>query len=131
MARGKKPLPHDTRALMKGPEILLCMSQEDFDRTLEEYNITQYGCDWLTEGALGNAYTFYHKDRLFAIVSLKPMRQPLAVMHALLVHEGTHIWQAYREYIGETTPSSEFEAYSMQAICEKLFKLYKEKRRKR
>lgn len=130
MAAVKKVKQPDNRALIKGPEILLCLSQEDFDRTLEEHNITQYGGEWLIEDALGNAYTFYHHNKLFAIVSLKPMREPIAYMHSILAHEATHIWQAYREWIGETAPSAEFEAYAIQEICFKLFKLYKEKRKK-
>jgi len=34
----------------------------------------------------------------------------------LLVHESMHIWRHCRRLIGETDPSSEFEAYMVQTI---------------
>lgn len=35
---------------------------------------------------------------------------------ASIVHEATHIKQYYMDFIGEETPSAEFEAYLMQEI---------------
>jgi hypothetical protein len=53
----------------------------------------------------------------------------------LLVHEATHACQHIRECIGEKEPSSEFEAYSMQAITQGLLaamrKTWPPKRRRR
>lgn len=45
-------------------------------------------------------------------------------VHALLVHEAMHLWRDVRELIGEDEPSKEFEAYAMQAICQRLFYAY-------
>lgn len=46
----------------------------------------------------------------------------------LLVHEATHVWQDIREAIGETHPSSEFEAYALQNISANLFSAYQKTR---
>lgn len=45
-------------------------------------------------------------------------------VYGLLTHEAVHIWQAIREDIGEHNPSSEFEAYSIQAIAQRLMEAY-------
>jgi len=34
------------------------------------------------------------------------------------------VWQEYSSRIGETNPSSEFEAYSIQAIAQRLMTAY-------
>jgi hypothetical protein len=45
---------------------------------------------------------------------------------ALLVHEAVHVWQLFRESIGEHGPSKEFEAYSIQAISQRLMERYRD-----
>lgn len=49
---------------------------------------------------------------------------------ALIVHEATHVWQYILDTIGETKPSSEFEAYSVQAIVQELLDAYEKTRGK-
>ncbi|HAV3704902.1 TPA: hypothetical protein JIE85_003720, partial [Acinetobacter baumannii] len=47
-------------------------------------------------------------------------------VYGLLLHEAVHIWQIVKRRMGEREPSSEFEAYSIQAIAQDLFKMYEE-----
>lgn len=47
---------------------------------------------------------------------------------ALLVHEGMHVWRDMCEGIGESTPSSEFEAYAVQSIVDELLRAYEKTR---
>lgn len=49
---------------------------------------------------------------------------PVAVV-SLIAHEAMHVWQFVREYLGETTPSHEFEAYSVQIILQQLLGEYR------
>lgn len=42
----------------------------------------------------------------------------------MLVHEAMHVWRAMKEEIGETHPSSEFEAYSMQCVTQSLIEAF-------
>lgn len=42
----------------------------------------------------------------------------------LIVHEAVHVWQAVREAMCEEQPSTEFEAYSIQAIAQCLLEDY-------
>lgn len=49
---------------------------------------------------------------------------PAAVV-ALIVHEATHVWQQVRRAMNDSDqPSSEFEAYAMQAIVQGLYQAY-------
>ena len=47
---------------------------------------------------------------------------------SLIVHEATHVWQHVRRDIGETEPSTEFEAYAMQSIVIQLCAAYSKTR---
>lgn len=42
----------------------------------------------------------------------------------LIAHEATHVWQKVREHMGEDQPSIEFEAYSVQAIFQNLYRAW-------
>ena len=46
----------------------------------------------------------------------------------LLAHEATHVWQHVRDWMGEKSPSVEFEAYTVQAILQELLWAYNETR---
>lgn len=48
----------------------------------------------------------------------------LAEVHALLVHEAVHLWHGHCAAIGESHPSEEFEAYSIQQLSLLLMKAY-------
>lgn len=48
----------------------------------------------------------------------------LIQIHSLLLHEAVHIWQKVRTLMGESEPSSEFEAYSIQRIAQDLFEMF-------
>ncbi len=57
-----------------------------------------------------------------AIVCVRPRgKRSRAQYAALIAHEAVHIWQRIRLELGEDSPSSEFEAYSVQSICQRLF----------
>lgn len=41
-----------------------------------------------------------------------------------MTHEATHIWQKCKVHLGESFPSPEFEAYSIQNITQSLIMAY-------
>lgn len=77
------------------------------------------------EGAA--AQVDYYFNGTYAIVQLGDTseRKPIEV-YGLLLHEAVHVWQKIRKLMGEKEPSSEFEAYSIQAIAQDLFEMYEE-----
>ena len=69
---------------------------------------------------------FYDGDSL-AIVQIGDTSKRTSVeIHGLLLHESVHVWQRIRQRMGERNPSTEFEAYSIQAIAQDLFAMFEE-----
>ncbi len=77
------------------------------------------------EGAA--AQVNYYSDGAYAVVQLgDTSERKLIEIYGLLLHEAVHVWQKVKKLMGEKEPSSEFEAYSIQAIAQDLFKMYEE-----
>ncbi|SSR50187.1 Uncharacterised protein [Acinetobacter nosocomialis] len=68
-----------------------------------------------------------YSDGAYAVVQLgDTSERKLIEIYGLLLHEAVHVWQKVRKLMGEKEPSSEFEAYSIQAIAQDLFEMYEE-----
>jgi hypothetical protein len=71
----------------------------------------------------GRATFFTKHGKTIAMVTIRDRAEKvrtLCEIVGLLTHEGAHIWQEVRAVMGETNPSAEFEAYSMQSIVQEL-----------
>lgn len=67
----------------------------------------------------------YYQEGTYAVVQLgDTSERDLIEVYGLLLHESVHVWQRIRKLMGEREPSSEFEAYSIQAIAQDLFVMY-------
>ncbi|MCU4389958.1 hypothetical protein LF296_11615 [Acinetobacter vivianii] len=67
----------------------------------------------------------YYQAGTYAVVQLGDTSdRDLIEVYGLLLHEAVHLWQQVRVLMGEREPSSEFEAYSIQAIAQDLFEMY-------
>jgi hypothetical protein len=121
------------RALVVSPYCYgLCLSEADFKRQLKRLNVPRD--DWPSflgaEGGNATAHFFESAHGLCAIVTLGGTNgKSIQQVHAMLVHEAVHIWQAIREHLGEKSPSSEFEAYSVQTISQRLMESYERARK--
>ena len=120
------------RALVYGAHLALCMDEREYTRELKRLKVST-SVPFLTGDSHACTHTFERSDGdVTCIVTMKPKPHwNLETIYALLVHEATHIWRQTREFIGETNPSPEFEAYSMQNISQRLFEAYREKTRRR
>lgn len=77
------------------------------------------------EGAAAQVDFYY--EGAYAVVQLGDTSgRNLIEVYGLLLHEAVHVWQKVKKLMGEKEPSSEFEAYSIQAIAQDLFKMYEE-----
>jgi hypothetical protein len=117
-----------SRSLITGPYVALVLSQKECDQAFFDCGLPQN--DWgpwiKTAHADATVHYFDHRDGgLACVVAIRPKDGVTGIQIAsLLVHEAVHIWQQFRAHIGEGSPSSEFEAYSIQSIAQELMVAY-------
>lgn len=69
----------------------------------------------------------FYSEGAYAVVQLGDTSERNQIeVYGLLLHEAVHVWQKIKKLMGEREPSSEFEAYSIQAIAQDLFEMYEE-----
>lgn len=122
-------------ALVVSPiKYTLCLTERSFRKALKRLHVPKDGRPEFLSTDHANAAThFFESDDGGAavIVTLGGTEgRSIEQVHSLLVHEAVHLWQAIRERMGEESPSAEFEAYSVQAISQRLMESYAEQRKK-
>lgn len=102
----------------------VCVSERSFRRELKALG-HKNPPNWLEAGSEAQVHTFQSSQgHIVVVVTVRPDEDAEKIRETL-VHEAVHVWQEIREYIGETEPSKEFEAYSTEAIYANLLKEYK------
>lgn len=133
---GRAPLARAhwlARDLVNGPYLCLALSEEAFNKAFN--HLQQPWLDrprWvLNDHSNATAHTLVDKHgRLCAVVCLRDFEGHSGIEIAgLLVHEAVHLWQRFREHIGEHSPSAEFEAYSIQSLAQRLMWSFEEQTR--
>lgn len=129
----KKAVWCDETLVVTGFKFGLCVTEKQYEKELKRLKIPRK--EWSpymkTSSCGATVQRFYgvtdgvNDGDSAALVCLKENHGcTLNQVHALLVHEAMHLWRDVRELIGEDEPSKEFEAYAMQAICQRLFYAY-------
>lgn len=100
----------------------LVRNQDQFDLMFDDVTETDtfmhMGCA---------AQVDYYQDGRYAVVQLgDTSERNIIEVYGLILHESVHIWQKIRELMGEKSPSTEFEAYSIQKIAQDLFWSYEQ-----
>lgn len=118
------------RSLITGPYVTLVLNEKQFHKAMNDCHIpaSEHG-EWIkTAHSDATVHTLENpKGEQCAIVALRVKKKtdPTSIV-GLLVHESVHIWQDFKDRIGETSPSKEFEAYSIQTISQRLIAAYSE-----
>jgi hypothetical protein len=121
------------RAIVESPFYIgLCLTENQFKNEMKRLRIpAQEWPYWLANKNKAAAVHFFEQlagHDLCALVCIKEYdkeKDPNIIV-GLLIHEAVHIWQHICLELGETNPSSEFEAYSIQAISQRLIAKYSE-----
>jgi hypothetical protein len=100
-----------------------CPSKKAWDTTLREFKITDepyptnHGrCTHLVNAISG-------EEVILITVNLKEDTSALEIV-GLIVHESVHAFDYICESIGEDKPSTEFKAYSIQAIAQEMINAF-------
>ena len=124
-----------SRSLIVGPYFALCTSEAEFKATMKHMKVLDGAYPkWLTTPQSDATTHFFDTNggQLAAVVCIRVPDSVTSIqVAALLVHEAVHIWQRYCSWIGEDSPSDEFEAYSIQHIAQEFMTAYAEKLNKR
>lgn len=113
------------RIASPGPYLTLCLSEAEFHAAMKDC-----GCHerppHVNSGADATTHHLLNRDgNIACIVCLSNIEGRTGVEIAgLLVHEAVHVWQAYRDSIGEKMPGTEQEAYAIQNIAQELMGEY-------
>lgn len=112
----------DVRLVYCPVYLAICTSEAEYVKAAKRLGCAEPG-SWINPGADATCNTFSTSiGKPACIVCIRPRgKRTRAEWAALIVHEATHVWQKIRQELGESRPSSEFEAYSLQAITQELF----------
>lgn len=100
----------------------LVRNQDQFDLIFDDITDT----DQFMHMGCAAQVDFYQDNKLAVVQIGDTSERTIIEVFGLLLHESIHIWQKIRERMGERNPSSEFEAYSIQALAQDLFFMYQE-----
>lgn len=104
-----------------------CPDEAAWRREMKRLNVTDE--PYPTSDARVTVFERSKDNRQCVIVTVANSRErPKLEVVGLLVHEAAHVWQHVREFMGEKSPSIEFEAYAMQAISQSLFVAFEQTR---
>lgn len=106
------------------PYLTLCLSPKQFKRVLK-YSEIEDDVNWISQNADATTHLYTKPSKRLTIVCIDVEETPTLVeLVGLLAHEATHVWQGFRDSIGEDNPSSEFEAYCVQHFTQQLLHAY-------
>lgn len=113
------------RDTVRAPYMALCLTEKAFMAAARHCHVPVVAGEWLNLTHHTAVVHTWEKDgRLTCVVCVHPDAATADPIHvaSTLVHEAVHIFQRLCDSIGETNPSREFEAYSIEHIAERLMR---------
>jgi hypothetical protein len=116
------------RDIVIGPYLTLTLTQEETIAAYKHLAPKEFNPETSIKYSAGVTYSFYRDDKLAIIVALDNWaKRDLPSIIGLIIHEASHVIDIFMETIGETTPSSEFKAYSIQNVSQILIEEFLER----
>jgi hypothetical protein len=114
-----------SRMLLKGPRIVLCMNDSEYQQVIK-YLVVHDPDPWLQDGMGACVHHFQSSgggQTACVCMDVDSFESPVEIA-SVITHESVHIWQRYKEYIGEDSPGIEIEAYAIENISKTLMEEY-------
>lgn len=111
------------RALIISPVYYtICTSEQEFYRLMKHIKMPiSDQPEFISYGSGATTHSFKSDDKSIAIVTINIENDATnAELCSLIAHEAVHVFQYILECMGESKPSVEFEAYSIQMITMQL-----------
>jgi len=114
------------RKLIVGPYMTLCLSEKEYRTAMRRIKAPEPLPPFVAPGKGATTHIMDTNNGVVAVIGIDiPKKCDPIEIYGLLLHEAVHVWQAFVKDIGEDNPSDEFEAYSIQALAQQLFKAYR------
>lgn len=112
------------------PYFALCTSEAEFKREIKKRGVSMPMPFLGSKQAHATTHSFENSiGQTICIVCLGSTKGRTRIeIYGLLIHEAVHIWQDAKLLMGEHSPSSEFEAYTVQFIAQQLMRAYEDGR---
>ncbi len=108
------------RDTVRAPYLTLCLSEAAYLKAARHCEVPPD--TWLDVNRhVALLHTWEKGGRLTCVVCLHPGGDPIEIASSL-IHEAVHVFQRLCDSIGESEPSREFEAYSIERIAERLMR---------
>lgn len=120
------------RTLIRGDFLCLCTTEAEFVKELRRTKVPTPWPKWIDDDALAMThYVVTAKGNRASFVCIADKKLDGIPTAGLLVHEAVHVVQEYFRYIGEESPSIEFQAYAIQEVSNHLMYAYRDKQLKK
>lgn len=110
---------------VRAPYMVLCLSEAAFLAAARHCKVPVAPGEWLDEKRnTAVVHSWEREGKLTCVVCVHPDAAKADPIHVAvtLVHEAVHVFQRLCDSIGESEPSREFEAYSIERIAERLMR---------
>lgn len=120
MSKRIKPRWLDRALVISSHYLTLCTTERGYRKVLKHLKIPKESRPAFVINDHSHASVHFFcgpQGKQAAVVCIRDFDgKDTEAVQALIVHEAVHIWQEIREHYGEKEPSSEFEAYAIQAL---------------
>lgn len=108
----------------------LVINEKQWHKALNQAKVPvgDWPCRWVAPG--GASVSIFDNQNVVIVSIDEDEKRSIEQAYAMLTHEAVHIFQEHCRRIGEREPSTEFQAYAVQNIAQRLMESYRDQTKK-